>query len=117
MDKKYWDNYYKKHGFGTIVMGASFRSKDQIVALTGCDRLTIAPKFLEALRTSTECAPVMLSAQIAAKECKDGKVDWDEQSFRWALNEDAMATEKLAEGIRKFAADIVKLEKIVADLL
>ncbi len=104
-------NYYKKYGYKTIVMGASFRSKDQITALMGCDRLTIGPKYLKELSGSTENIDVKLSEATAASKCKDEKLSLDEKTFRWMMCEDAMATEKLAEGIRKFAVDIEKLEK------
>ena len=107
-------NYYKKHGHDTIVMGASFRSKDEITALAGCDRLTIGPKFLEQLQTCTDPLPVKLSKEMAAQAEGVPEVQQlNEAQFRWLMNEDAMATEKLAEGIRKFAVDIVKLEKII----
>ena len=104
-------NYYKKYGYKTIVMGASFRSKDQITALMGCDRLTIGPKYLKELSGSTENIDVKLSEATAASKCKDEKLSLDEKTFRWMMCKDAMATEKLAEGIRKFAVDIEKLEK------
>lgn len=110
-------NYYKKHGYDTIVMGASFRSKDEITALAGCDRLTIAPKFLTALKESSDDLPVHLSAATAAGACDEPKIAIDEKKFRWMMNENAMATEKLAEGIRKFSVDIVKLENILRGFL
>jgi transaldolase len=100
-------NYYKHHGYKTIVMGASFRSKEQILALAGCDFLTISPALLEELANSTADVVPKLDA---SKTSKVDKINVDEKTFRWLLNEDDMATEKLAEGIRKFAADIVKLE-------
>ena len=105
-------NYYKKHGHKTIVMGASFRNKGEIVELAGCDRLTIAPSLLEELSSSTD--PVVQKLDAAAASAMDiEKIVVDEKTFRWMMNEDAMATEKLAEGIRNFSADIVKLENIV----
>lgn len=105
-------NYYKKHGHKTIVMGASFRNKGEIVELAGCDRLTISPTLLGELSSSTD--PVVQKLDAAAASAMDiEKIDIDEKSFRWMMNEDAMATEKLAEGIRNFSADIVKLENIV----
>jgi transaldolase len=110
-------NYYKTHGYNTIVMGASFRSIGEVQMLAGCDRLTIAPKWLEMLQTSTEPLPVQLSAETAASKCDLPKMDVDEAKFRWMMNEDAMATEKLAEGIRKFSVDIVKLENILRELM
>ena len=105
-------NYYKKYGYETIVMGASFRNTGEICELAGCDRLTISPELLEELTNSTEEVPQKLDAAKAA-EMDIPKVDMKESTFRWMMNEDAMATEKLAEGIRGFAKDIVKLEEIV----
>lgn len=104
--------YYKHFGIATEVMGASFRNVGQIVALAGCDLLTIAPELLGQLETST--APVLpaLDAQ-AARQLDMAPVHYDEASFRFALNEDAMATEKLAEGIRAFAVDTRKLEDLL----
>lgn len=107
-------NYYKKYGHKTIVMGASFRNVDEIHQLVGCDRLTIAPELLEKLNDSMEPLTKKLDAS-KSKDMEIGKIDIDENKFRWMMNESPMATEKLAEGIRNFAADIVKLEKIVAD--
>ncbi len=106
-------NYFKKFGFETQVMGASFRNTGQIVALAGCDLLTISPEILEKLEASDEPMVRVLSPE-AAKQMEIEKVPVDEKSYRWLLNEDAMATDKLAEGIRKFAADIVKLEGMIA---
>eukprot|EP00112_Aurelia_sp_Birch-Aquarium-sp1_P024574 Seg783.5 transcript_id=Seg783.5/GoldUCD/mRNA.D3Y31 product=Transaldolase protein_id=Seg783.5/GoldUCD/D3Y31 len=107
-------NYYKKFGYKTIVMGASFRNTQQILALAGCDNLTISPKLLDELKQSSANVPKMLSEATA--QSKDiEKVHLDEKSFRWLLNEDAMATEKLAEGIRKFAEDAVKLENFLKE--
>jgi len=105
-------NYYKKHGHNTIVMGASFRNKGQIVYLAGCDRLTISPALLDELAGSTEKVEVKLDAGKAATMDIE-KIDIDEKKFRWMMNEDQMATEKLSDGIRSFSADIVKLEEIV----
>ena len=104
--------YYKHFGIATEVMGASFRNVGQIVALAGCDLLTIAPELLGQLEAST--APVLpaLDAQ-AARQLDMAPVHYDEASFRFALNEDAMATEKLAEGIRAFAVDTRKLEDLL----
>ncbi len=104
--------YYKHFGIPTEVMGASFRNVGQIVALAGCDLLTIAPELLGQLEAST--APVLpaLDAQ-AARQLDMAPVHYDEASFRFALNEDAMATEKLAEGIRAFAVDTRKLEDLL----
>ena len=94
----------QKHGLTTIVMGASFRSVGEITELAGCDRLTIAPKLLEALSASTDPVPVKLSAATAVQECHEERVHFDEAAFRWAMNEDQMASDKLAEGIRNFSA-------------
>ncbi len=102
-------NYYKKFGYSTQVMGASFRSLDEILELAGCDLLTIAPKYLEQLATSEGPVPQKLHPD-AAKKLTIEKIEVDEKAYRFGLNENAMATEKLAEGIRKFAADTVKLE-------
>jgi transaldolase len=106
-------NYYKKFGFKTEVMGASFRSKGEILELAGCDLLTIAPTLLGELAASTDPVVRKLDPQAAAKADLK-QVHFDEKAFRFALNEDAMATEKTAEGIRVFSADIVKLEKLIA---
>ncbi|MBK1827186.1 transaldolase [Haloferula rosea] len=108
--------YYKKFGYKTEVMGASFRNTGEITALAGCDLLTIGPSLLKELQESTEEVPRVLSPEIAA-EADLEKVSFDEKSFRFALNDDAMATEKTAEGIRKFSIDIVKLEDLVKSML
>jgi transaldolase len=108
-------NHYKRHGITTEVMGASFRNVGQIVALAGCDLLTISPELLAALQASEAPLNRALDARAAAK-MELPPVHYDEKSFRWALNEDAMATEKLAEGIRAFAADAVKLEQLIEGL-
>jgi len=105
-------NYYKKHGYNTIVMGASFRNTDEIVELTGCDRLTISPGLLDKLAESKDKIELKLDAAKSA-ELDIAKIDMDEKTFRWMLNEDPMATEKLAQGIRGFTADIIKLEDII----
>lgn len=105
--------YYKKFGYETEVMGASFRNVGQILELAGCDALTISPDLLKKLADSTEPMERKLEpAKAKASEVK--RLELDEKTFRYLLNDDAMATEKTAEGIRKFAADIVKLEKFVA---
>jgi len=109
-------NYYKKFGYKTIVMGASFRNVNQIKALAGCDNLTISPKLLDELSKSTDPLEKQLSAEDAQKLDLE-KISLDEQQFRWLLNEDAMATEKLSEGIRKFAEDAVKLESHLRELI
>ncbi|VVE89493.1 transaldolase [Pandoraea bronchicola] len=104
--------YYKHFDYDTEVMGASFRSTGQILALAGCDLLTISPALLEQLRTTQDEVPRQLDAKDARAANID-RVRTDEPSFRFALNDDAMATEKLAEGIRAFAADTVKLEGLI----
>lgn len=109
-------HYYKKHGYKTEVMGASFRNKGEITELAGCDLLTISPALLGELQASEEPLPRKLDPAASAG-MDIAKLTYDEKSFRFDLNEDAMATEKTAEGIRKFSADIVKLEKIVAGAL
>jgi transaldolase len=105
--------YYKKYGYATEVMGASFRNTGEIIELAGCDLLTISPQLLGELQKSTAPLARKLDA-AAAKNSAAKKVTFDEKSFRFAFNEDAMATEKTAEGIRQFAADIVKLEQLLA---
>ena len=105
-------NHYKKHGIRTEVMGASFRNVGQITALAGCDLLTISPELLTQLAASETPLQPALSAQ-AAQAMDLPRVAYDEASFRLALNEDAMATEKLAEGIRAFCADALKLEELM----
>lgn len=104
--------YYKKFGYETQVMGASFRNMGQILELAGCDLLTISPGLLGELKASTVTVAKKLDVETAKKD-PISKLPLDEKSFRFLLNEDAMATEKLAEGIRLFSADIVKLEKKV----
>jgi transaldolase len=108
-------NYYKKHGYATQVMGASFRKTGQILALAGCDLLTIAPDLLEKLSAAQGEIPRKLSPEAAARSDSQ-KVSLDEKAFRWQHNEDAMATDKLAEGIRRFDADARKLEKLIISL-
>ncbi|MFP8965394.1 transaldolase [Pokkaliibacter sp. CJK22405] len=105
-------DYYKSHGYDTVVMGASFRNMGEIVALAGCDRLTISPNLLEELQNAEGELKVRLTAK-AATEAKPERLN--ESAFRWMLNEDAMATEKLAEGIRAFAVDQTKLEKMLSE--
>ena len=107
-------NYYKKHGYKTEVMGASFRTKEQVMALCGSDLLTISPDLLSQLAASEVDVPVSLDAKAAQKMSID-RVDMNEATFRWMLNEDAMATEKLAEGIRGFSADLDKLKSYLRD--
>ncbi|MBS3911964.1 MAG: transaldolase [Hydrogenophaga sp.] len=105
-------NFYKKHGIATEVMGASFRNVGQITALAGCDLLTISPDLLAQLAASEEPLAQALDAE-AAKAMDIPFVRFDEAGFRFAMNEDAMATEKLAEGIRAFVADTIKLESMM----
>jgi len=107
--------YYKKHGYATQVMGASFRKTEQILALAGCDLLTIAPDLLDKLAGAEGAVERRLSAE-GAKLQKIDKLYLDEAAFRWMHNEDAMATDKLAEGIRRFDADARKLEKLITSL-
>lgn len=107
-------NYYKKFDYKTIVMGASFRNKDEILELAGCDRLTISPGLLAELQQSNE--PVV--QKLIAQSSNNAKPDaLTEQTFRWHMNEDAMATEKLAEGIRGFTVDQIKLEDKLRSML
>ncbi|KFM82043.1 Transaldolase, partial [Stegodyphus mimosarum] len=105
-------NYYKKFGYKTVVMGASFRNVGQIKALAGCDLLTISPKLLQELADSNDEIHRFLSPDYA-KNMNIEKVSYDEAKFRWELNDDPMACDKLADGIRKFAADAVKLENLM----
>jgi transaldolase len=109
-------SYYKKFGYETEVMGASFRNKGEILELAGCDLLTISPPLLGELKASTDPVERKLSPALAAASELE-KISLDEKTFRWRMNEDAMATEKLAEGIRLFNADAVKLKKYLASLL
>jgi transaldolase len=105
--------YYKKFGHATEVMGASFRNKGEILELAGCDLLTISPQLLGELKNSTEAVEPRLNP-TTAKDSKIEKLVLDEKAFRWLLNENAMATEKTAEGIRLFNADAQKLAQFVA---
>ncbi len=109
-------NYYKHFGYTTEVMGASFRNQGEITELCGCDLLTISPGLLGELQASEEPITPKLNAANAAS-LKIERIAGDEKTFRWLFNEDAMATEKTAEGIRNFAKDIVKLENLVASAL
>ncbi len=104
--------HYKRHGITTEVMGASFRNTGQILALAGCDLLTIAPELLAQLAAAEGPVVQVLNAQ-AARQLDLPAVQYDEPGFRYALNEDAMATEKLAEGIRAFAVDTARLEQLI----
>merc|ERR1712083_594987 len=105
-------NYYKKFGHKTVVMGASFRNTGEVTALAGCDLLTISPKLLAELEASDEPVEKCLKVEVA-KDLDLQKIDMNETVFRWMLNDDQMATEKLSEGIRKFAADQVKMDNMV----
>lgn len=104
--------YYKKFGHPTEVMGASFRNKGEILELAGCDLLTISPSLLAELAASTE--PIVRKLDpTASASVPIERVSFDEKSFRWALNQDQMATEKLSDGIRQFGADVGKLEELI----
>jgi transaldolase len=107
--------YYKKFGYKTEVMGASFRTPGQILELAGCDLLTISPDLLQKLQESTDKVERKLSPEMG-QSADIERVPVDESSFRFLVNDEAMATEKLAEGIRAFAADAVKLEKMIEAL-
>lgn len=107
-------NYYKKFNFKTVVMGASFRNTSEITEMAGCDLLTISPGLLKELDASNEKINVKLTPE-AARNSKLEKIAMNETIFRWMLNEDQMATEKLSEGIRNFAADSRKLEVMLSE--
>lgn len=107
-------NYFKANGYDTVVMGASFRNAGEIEMLAGCDRLTISPALLQTLAEDTGALTRQLSPEAAAS--RDQRLAMDENRFRWESNEDAMATEKLADGIRRFAADQIQLENQVRKL-
>lgn len=109
-------NYYKKYGYKVQIMGASFRNTGEILALAGCDLLTISPGLLDELSQRSEPISRELTPE-AAMACELARVPADEKSFRFLFNEDAMATEKTAEGIRRFAADTRKLESLLKSLL
>ena len=109
-------NYYKKIGYETQVMGASFRNIGEITELAGCDYLTISPSLLQELENTTGKVEKKLDAETAAT-MQIAPIKTDEKSFRWLMNEDAMATEKLAEGIRNFTKDLLKLEEMVKEML
>ena len=102
--------YYKANHYPTVVMGASFRNLGEIEALAGCDRLTISPDLLSALAADSGPLPRRLTPSMDSGR---PQVELNESSFRWSMNEDAMATEKLAEGIRNFAGDQIKLEQLI----
>ncbi|CCC66773.1 hypothetical protein NCAS_0A02150 [Naumovozyma castellii] len=111
-------NYYKKHGYHTIIMAASLRTTGQVKQLAGIDNLTLSPKVLDELVASTDEVPKLLDPKKAAKQ-GDEKISFldDEPKFRYSLNDDAMATEKLADGIRKFAADAITLSNAIKEKL
>lgn len=109
--------YYKAHGHNTVVMGASFRNLGEIEALAGCDRLTIAPALLDQLAQDHGPLARALSPETALASGTPARIAVDEASFRWAMNENAMVTEKLSEGIRLFAADLRKLKAMLAPLV
>lgn len=109
-------NYYNKFGYKTQIMGASFRNTEEILELAGCNLLTISPKLLKELTESEGVVPQKLSVE-KANSLPIEKISVDEKIFRWMMNEDPMATEKLAEGIRNFAKDTVKLEKKIESLI
>ena len=109
-------NYYKKHGYTTQVMGASFRNTGEICELAGSDLLTISPSLLKELEQTEGILEKKLDAE-KAKKMDIGKIQIDKKTFRWMMNADAMVTEKLAEGIRNFTKDLVKLEKQIMQLL
>jgi transaldolase len=104
--------YYKKYGYPTEIMGASFRSKEEVLELAGCDLLTISPELLGALKAGTDTVARKLSPELGSL-LKTPRFSPDEKGFRWMLNENAMATEKLSEGIRVFAADAARLEALI----
>ena len=107
-------NYFKKFDHNTVVMGASFRNKDEILQLAGCDLLTIAPSLLQELKDSNDPVHQHLNEKEALSS-NLRKINIEEKSFRWMMNQNAMATEKLAEGIRKFTIDLEKLEQSIRD--
>ena len=107
-------NYYKQHDYNTIVMGASFRNTGEIEALAGCDKLTISPALLDELKADTDSLQRCLHPQ--GERTVEPKIALATDQFRWSMNEDAMATEKLAEGIRNFAADQARLERQLVEL-
>lgn len=108
-------NYYKRNGYETVVMGASFRNTGEILELAGCDLLTISPDLMAELGDAVGDVPVKLSAGNAAAS-GESRVELDEGGFRWMINEDPMATEKLADGIRSFTRDTEKLEDLIGEI-
>ncbi len=110
-------NYYKQYGYDTVVMGASFRNTGEIIELAGCDLLTISPALLNELQDTEGTLPTKLSSADIAKKNRDEIVPLTESSFSWHHNEDAMAVEKLGEGIRNFAKDQAILDQLVTDIV
>lgn len=110
-------NYYKHFGYKTQIMGASFRNIDEVLELAGSDLLTIAPKLLQELIDQEGPVPQKLSLEKAKSIKNIDKISVDEKAFRWMVNEDPMATEKLSEGIRNFAKDTVKLEEMIQSMM
>ena len=109
-------NYYKQQGYKTIVMGASFRNTGEIIELAGCDKLTISPALLSELAADDQDLEVRLSSGNANNTDASERISLNEADFRWAMNEDQMATDKLSDGIRRFAADQVTLEQMLEAL-
>lgn len=107
-------SYYKRFGFGTEIMGASFRNRGEILELVGLDLLTISPKLLQELEEHDDLIEVKLTPALAKEGGSVPRIEVDEEHFRWLLNENPMATEKLRDGIQRFAQDLVKLENILA---
>jgi len=110
-------NYYKQYGYDTVVMGASFRNTGEIIELAGCDLLTISPALLNELQDTEGELPTKLSSADITKKNRDEIIPLTESSFSWQHNEDAMAVEKLAEGIRNFAKDQAILDQLVTDIV
>ena len=109
-------NYYKKFGYKTQIMGASFRNVDEVLELAGCDLLTISPSLLAELEETEGDLEQKLIPEEAMK-AEIEKISLDEKDFRWMLNEDAMATEKLSDGIRRFNADLNKLKEMILEYM
>jgi transaldolase len=110
-------NYYKQYDYKTVVMGASFRNTSEIIELAGCDLLTISPALLNQLQETQGVLTTKLSAESVTVKSRDTLIPLTESTFAWQHNEDAMASEKLAEGIRNFAKDQTILDELVSDLI
>ena len=110
-------NYYKKFGYKTVVMGASFRNSGEIIELAGCDKLTIAPSLLDELGATDKKVDRKLEEEAAKKMTINKENELTEKTFRWLMNDDPMATEKLSEGIRKFGKDTDECEKVIKEKL